>query len=107
MRLVPLVGKCVYQGVRTRRAHRSETLVASVLRVYAINGRRFLFPALVLFFSLVLPIATNVVGNLSETRTQIGSRKSQYNATSLVRMTLPGSDSCGYYTTTPVRTREL
>ena len=71
MCVVPLVGKCVvYQRAQAlpRRAHVFGVLVASVLRVYAINGGRLLFPALVLFFSLILPIATNLVSSPSKVR---------------------------------------
>ncbi|KAH9907695.1 uncharacterized protein B0H18DRAFT_1076939 [Fomitopsis serialis] len=61
---------------------------ASALRVYAINGLRLPLPSIIMSLSLV-PVAINI-----------------YNATSLVRMSLPPTDECVYFSNTPVNTQE-
>ncbi|KAH9840195.1 uncharacterized protein C8Q71DRAFT_746245 [Rhodofomes roseus] len=58
--------------------------VASALRVYAIGGLDLVLPSVIMFFSLV-PVAANI-----------------YNATSLVQMSLPPTNSCVYFSNTPV-----
>ncbi|TFY57212.1 hypothetical protein EVJ58_g7170 [Rhodofomes roseus] len=67
--------------------------VASALRVYAIGGLDLVLPSVIMFFSLV-PVAANIVrGFHGFTSVYMLMSGHQYNATSLVRMSLPPTNS--------------
>ncbi|KAH9916647.1 uncharacterized protein B0H18DRAFT_1124132 [Fomitopsis serialis] len=82
-------GTSLVQDITIQRAMMlTRTTAASALRVYAINGLRLPLPSIIMLLSLV-PVAINI-----------------YNATSLVRMSLPPTDECVYFSNTPVNTQE-